>query len=83
MAESIAIRNFSNLAEPLFADSEHSTLLQLTDLVSYLLLHIERNDLEDRHPVSVFQTEVLRCARSLDKELLNCWKGRMRIDETR
>jgi hypothetical protein len=79
IAKSISIENIANLAEPAFADSAHSTLLQLTDLVSHLLLQLEREDLEPSASPSPYRTEVIRLARGLDPALLHCWKEKLRI----
>ncbi len=79
IARSISIKNVENLAEPVFGDSEHSTLLQLTDLVSHLLLQVEREELETPNKPSEYRASVLAEAHKLDPELLHCWKGRMQI----
>jgi hypothetical protein len=76
-AGSISIDNAENLAEPVFADSAHSVLLQMTDLVSHLLLQLEREELE-REPPSPYRARVLKIAHELDPANLRCWKGRMR-----
>lgn len=79
VTNSISIENVVNLAEPVFADSAHSTLLQLTDIISYLLLQLERHELKPPSSSSDFRNQVLNCARTLDTDLLNCWKGPLRI----
>jgi hypothetical protein len=79
IAQSLSIKNAGNLAEPVFGDSEHSTLLQLTDILSHLLLQLEREELETPSPPSDYRAGVLAQARKLDPDLLHCWKGRMRI----
>jgi hypothetical protein len=78
VANSLSIANVGNLAEPAFADSAHSALLQLTDLVSHLLLQLEREELEPSPP-SNYRSEVLQQARAFNKALLHCWKGRLRF----
>jgi hypothetical protein len=77
LAESLSIENAYNLAEPVFADSSHSTLLQLVDLVSYLLHQIEREELESA-PKKGFRAAVLAIAKQFDPALLHCWSGRMK-----
>jgi hypothetical protein len=76
-ATGVSIDNAENLAEPVFADSAHSVLLQMTDLVSHLLLQLEREELE-RDPPSPYRSRVLKIAHELDPANLRCWKGRMR-----
>lgn len=71
--------NVVNLAEPVFADSAHSTLLQLVDLVSYLMLQLERAELEPVAPASSYRDAMLVRARGLRADLLHSWKGRMRF----
>jgi hypothetical protein len=75
VADSISIKNVANLAEPVFADSAHSTLLQLTDLVSYLLLQLDREELQPCDSPSDYRKEVLICARNFRPALLHRWKG--------
>jgi len=41
----LSIQNTPNLGEPLFGDSAYSALMQMVDLVSYLLHQIERQNL--------------------------------------
>jgi hypothetical protein len=77
VAKLISIKNTENLAEPLFADSQFSTMLQLTDLVSYLLLQLERDEREAGRTISDYRAEVLRCAKAIDHGLLKCWIDRM------
>lgn len=78
MAESISIENAHNLAEPVFADSAHSTLLQLADLVSYLLLQREREELAPAPaPASEFRREVLRVSGQLPHRLVRAWRGKL------
>lgn len=67
-----------NLGEPVFADSEHSTCLQLTDVVSHLILQSERrqmNNLQD--PLSHYKQELLNICESIDPTLLHLEKYRM------
>lgn len=75
--DSISIRNTGRLAEPVFADSEHSVLLQLTDLVSYLLLQIEREELQPDDTPSEYRKAALQQAHQLHIHLVHTWKGRM------
>ncbi len=78
-ANSLSIENVENLAEPVFADSAHSTLLQLTDIISHLLLQLEREELERPSSPSAYRSEVLRCARTINPDLLDSWKDRLKI----
>lgn len=75
----LSIENVANLAEPVFADSAHSTLLQLVDIVSHLLLQVERDELESPTTISEYRSKVLSLARGIDPDLLHCWKGRLQI----
>lgn len=77
LAKSLSIENVVNLAEPVFADSTHSCLLQLVDLVSFLLLQLERDELETTQQPSLFRAATLGIARRLNAERLSCWKGKM------
>jgi hypothetical protein len=79
VAKSLSIDNAHNLGEPVFADSAHSVLLQLVDLVSYLLLQLEREELEPDREASPYRDGVIRQAKALDRKLLHCWRGRMQI----
>lgn len=76
-ARLLSIENAVNLAEPVFADSAHSTLLQLVDIVSYLLLQLEREELEPASPTSSYRNAMVVRARSLRSDRLHSWKGRM------
>ena len=79
----LSIANPANLGEPLFGDSTHSTLLQLADLVSYLLHQIEKADLSTVAR-STFGESVLRIARSIDATLIDSWRGPLlRLPENR
>jgi hypothetical protein len=80
VASSISLANAHNLGEPLFADSAHSVLLQLVDLVSHLLLQLDREELEPNREASPYRIEVLRQAKALDRKLLHCWRGNLRCD---
>lgn len=77
VARSLSIRNVANLAEPVFADSAHSTLLQLADITSYLLLQVDRAELEAGAGFSEYRSAVLECARGLRSDLLDQWRGRL------
>jgi len=70
----ISIKGFRNIVEPVFSDSEHSPLLQLADVVSYLL-HIV--DWAERFEISGFKSSLLDVARKLDPSLIAKWRGRM------
>jgi hypothetical protein len=76
-ARSISIDNVVNLAEPVFSDSTHSTLLQLVDIVSHLMLQLERDELEPKVSASPYHPAVLERAKNLRADLLCAWKGRM------
>jgi hypothetical protein len=60
--------NLRNLGEPTFADSAESPLLQLVDVIGYLLHVIDR---VGRHPASQFKLNVAGVARKLDKTLVH------------
>jgi len=79
IAESLTIQHAHNLGEPVFTDSTHSTLAQFADIVSYLLLQIDRSELETDKPPSAFRAEVIARAQGFNKELLHCWRDRMKI----
>ena len=79
VADSLTIDNAVNLGEPVFADSKHSTLLQLADIISYLLYHLDRSELETGTTPSTFRAALIARARELNKDLLHCWRGRMKI----
>jgi len=72
--------NYANLAEPAFVDSEYSTLVQLTDLVSYLLLQRDREELARPSEQSCYREKVIEIAQGFESDLLHCWKGTLRID---
>ena len=74
----ISINNAENLAEAVFADSAHSTLLQLTDLISHLLLQLERQELEPNEP-SEYRKRVIGVAQGFDRHLLHCWREKMNV----
>lgn len=75
----LSIKNAHNLAEPVFGDSTHATLLQLVDLVSYLLLQRDRAELTPGNQASEFKSAVLEVSNGLDMQLLNLWRGRMEL----
>lgn len=76
----LSIRNTENLGEPLFGDSAHATLLQLADLVSYLLLQIDRSELETPSTESEFHKSVVQQGRSLNPDQLSLWRGSMEVN---
>lgn len=76
-AENLPIENAHNLGEPIFGDSAHSVLLQLVDLVSYLLLQRERAEVEDDSLLTSYRQKVLKIAEALPADQLNLWKGKM------
>jgi hypothetical protein len=75
--DSISVRNSENLAEPLFGDSSHATLLQLADLVSYLLLQVDRDELETPTVESEYRKAVVQHGRALNPDQLSLWRGCM------
>lgn len=77
----LSIRNAHNLAEPLFGDSAHSTLLQLVDLVSYLLLQLDRDELEPIPQNCNFKRSLIDLAKNVDAQLLSGWKGTFSLTE--
>lgn len=78
--DSLSIRNAQNLAEPLFGDSSYATLLQLADLVSYLLLQIDKDDLETSSTDSQFHKSVVSLGRDLNPDQLSLWRSRMEVN---
>ena len=78
---SLSIRNPHNLAEPVFADSTHSTLLQLTDLVSYLLLQRDRAELDPSSKCSEFKESITEIAKTFNPDLLNLWRDTMKFNK--
>ncbi len=81
MRQMLSIENAENLAEPMIADSEHSVLLQLVDLISHLLLQLEREELEAGFNPGPFKRSVLECARRLNPDLVFAWKGRLTMHD--
>jgi hypothetical protein len=77
---SLSIKNAHNLAEPVFGDSAHATLLQLVDLVSYLLLQRDRAELMPDYKMGEFKTAVLKIGQGLDARLLTLWRGKMELN---
>jgi hypothetical protein len=59
--------NLRNLLEPTFSDSAGSPLLQLTDIIGYLLVARDR---AERTTVSEWKTKLATIARGLDPELV-------------
>lgn len=79
VAENLSIANAYNLGEPVFADSAHSVLLQLVDIVSHMLLQCERAEFEGESTLSDFRRQALTIARSIPPHLLQAWAGKMQI----
>lgn len=79
VASNLSIANATNLGEALFADSAHSVLLQMVDIVSHLLLQIERAEHEGESTLGDFRRESLAIGRQLPTELLHLWSGKMSI----
>jgi hypothetical protein len=75
----LTIPNAHNLVEPVFADSAHSVMLQLADLISYLLLQRDRHELETPVNLTPFKEMVLEEARRIRPERITESRGRMRI----
>jgi hypothetical protein len=73
------LSGYINIAEPVFADSYYSTLIQLVDLVSYLLHQIEKADLNPNKIMSDYQKKVFYCGRSIDPNNLLTRKGELVI----
>lgn len=80
VAAHLAVENAHNIGEPVFADSAHSVFLQLADLVSYLLLQIDRDELESGAPQSDYRQAVIRNAKAIDNALVGSWRGIMQGD---
>jgi Protein of unknown function (DUF3800) len=80
IAKSISIANAHNLGEPVFADSAHSVLLQLVDLVSYLLLQLDRDELEPVSAVSSYRRSVIESARALDRNFFTAGEARWKSE---
>jgi len=69
----IHIKHPDTLMDPVFVDSAHSALMQLTDVVGYLL---SVRDWEQRGwPLTPFKANLLRVAKTLDPELLHGHMG--------
>jgi len=75
----VSIKDFDNLGEPLFANSEHNVMLQLVDMISHMLLQVERFELESTDPASEYKSRIVNCASKLNSNLLYHWKDKMRI----
>ena len=60
----------SNRAEPAFADSAHSVMMQLVDVISYLVLQLERHELERNTHKSSFATRLLAAAQRIRSDLI-------------
>lgn len=72
----LSIRNLRNFAEPVFTDTEHSPLLQLADVIGYLL-HLQ--DWRARFHISGFKARVAELAERLDPTLVAKRRGRAEI----
>ena len=76
----ISVAYPGNLAEPVFGDSSHSVLLQLVDIISYLLHQIEKDALgAGSRSDSSFGATILKCAREIDPTLLTSWRGELKM----
>ncbi|MGR9105604.1 MAG: DUF3800 domain-containing protein [Gammaproteobacteria bacterium] len=80
-ANSLSFANSHNLAEPVFADSAHSVLIQVVDLVSHMLLQVERAEHQDESKLNDYRRDVLKIARKIPSKLIHRWAGKMtRLD---
>ncbi len=79
LAGNLSIANTHNLGEPVFADSAHSVLLQLVDVVSHLLLQRERADFECEPALGSFRQQSLAIAKSIPSHLLHASTTKMQI----
>ena len=66
--ENISVQNAHNLSEPVFASSQYYTLIQLVDMISYLLQKLDNADNEKN--TSDFKKNVQNIARNIDPKLL-------------
>ena len=78
-ADSLTLENAHNLGEPLFADSTHSVFIQLVDLVSHLLLQLDREELKPDEPLSPYRLAVIAYAKQIRRELLHCERGKVQF----
>ncbi|MEO7035011.1 MAG: DUF3800 domain-containing protein [Polyangiaceae bacterium] len=81
VAKNLSIANSHNLGEPVFADSAHSVLLQLVDIVSHMLLQRERAEFEGEATLSDFRRQTLTITRRMPSHLLDLWIGKMQIGD--
>ena len=79
LADSLTLENAHHLGETLFADSKHSVFIQLVDLVSYLLLQLDREELDPDKPNSSYRLETIACAKQIRGDLLGRWRGKLQF----
>jgi uncharacterized protein DUF3800 len=79
VATQLSLENAHNIGEPVFADSAHSVFIQLADLVSHLLLQVDRDELEHGAPRSPYGQAVIRNAKAIDTALIASWRGIMNV----
>jgi hypothetical protein len=72
----ISIKGYRNLVEPTFTDSASSPLIQLADVVSYLLTMV---DTAERRPCTGFKGRLVEIAGKLDPTLVKKWRGKMNM----
>lgn len=77
----LSVHNFHNLAEPVFSDSRHSVCLQLVDVVSHMLLQLEKNELEPQNVRGDYQLGVIQRAERINPDLLHLWKGKLQMEQ--
>jgi hypothetical protein len=78
-ARSLSIENVTNLAEPAFGDSTHSVMLQLVDLISWLLLQLEREKYAPSAETSDYKKQILAIAKGIDPALVHADYGKLRL----
>jgi Protein of unknown function (DUF3800) len=76
---SLSIENVTNLAEPVFGDSTHNVMLQLVDLVSWLLLQLDREKYAPSGETSDYKRQILRIAKEIDPALVHADYGKLRL----
>lgn len=81
VASNLSVPFAGNIAEPVFADSAHSVMIQLVDIVSHLLLQVDRSAANPSAPTTNYRERVLPIAKSIPTSLLHTWSGRMQIGQ--
>lgn len=72
----LSIAHYEHLVEPTFSDSAHSPLLQLADVMSYLLMV---QDVAERFVPTGFKARLAPIAAKLDSSLVSKWRGKMNM----